>query len=124
MCSRRRRLCYFWSPAPRCFSYALRAPVGIDRLLVPHDPPNHLAVFPWRMSPISAISFSLLRSRCCRGPPGLTRLWLAMELMVLLVMVSAFIMVLGYAYHAALLYSLPGFSVVALHTALGLLLLT
>lgn len=106
------------------FSYALRARVGIDLLLVPHDPPNRMAVFPWRMSPISAISFSLLAISMLPWPARLTRLWQAMELMVLLVMVSALIMVLGYAYQAALLYSLPGFSVVALHTALGLLLLT
>lgn len=106
------------------FSYVLRAPVGIDRLLVPHDPPNHMSVFPWRMSPISAISLSLFAIAMLPWPARLRRLWLALELIVLLVMVSAFIMVLGYAYQAASLYSLPGFSVVALHTALGLLLLT
>lgn len=105
-------------------SYALRAPVGIDRLLVPHDPPNHMSVFPWRMSPISAISFSLLAIAMLPWPARLTRLWLAIELIVLLLLVSSFIMVLGYAYREASLYSLPGFSVVALHTALGLLLLT
>jgi signal transduction histidine kinase len=106
------------------FSYAVRAPVGIDLLLVPHDPPNRLSLFPWRMSPISAISFSLLAITMLPWPARLTRLWLAMEVMVLLISVSAFIMVLGYAYEAASLYSLPGFSVVALHTALGLLVLT
>jgi signal transduction histidine kinase len=105
-------------------SYALRAPVGIDRLLVPHDPPNQIAVFPWRMSPISAISFSLFATAMLPWPARMRRLWLALELIVLLVMVSSFIMVLGYGYQAASLYSLPGFSVVALHTAIGLLLLT
>jgi signal transduction histidine kinase len=83
-----------------------------------------MVVFPWRMSPISAISFSLLAIATLPWPARLTRLWLAMELVILLVMVSALIMVLGYVYQAASLYSLPGFSVVALHTALGLLLLT
>ena len=105
-------------------SYALRAPVGIDRLLVPHGPPNQLSVFPWRMSPISAISFSLLAIGMLPWPARLKRLWLALEVTVLLVMVSAFIMLLGHVYRAESLYSLPGFSVVALHTALGLLLLT
>ncbi len=105
-------------------NYAINAPVGIDRLLVPHDPPNRLSVFPWRMSPISALSFSLLAITMLPWPSRLTRLWLAMEVIVLLIAVSAFIMVLGYAYEAASLYSLPGFSVVALHTALGLVLLT
>ncbi|GFE83763.1 hypothetical protein GCM10011487_57630 [Steroidobacter agaridevorans] len=105
-------------------SYVLRFPVGIDRLLVPHDPPNHIVLFPWRMSPISAISFSLFAIAMLPWPARLTRLWLAMELTVLLVMVGSLIMVLGYAYQAASLYSLPGFSVVALHTALGLLLLS
>lgn len=104
-------------------SYALRAPVGIDRLLVPHGPPNPMSVFPWRMSPISAISFSLLAVAMLPWPSRLTRLWLALELAVLLVMVSAFIMLLGHVYRAASLYSLPGFSVVALHTALALLLI-
>ncbi|MFC4308712.1 ATP-binding protein [Steroidobacter flavus] len=105
-------------------SYAMHAPIGIDRLLVPHDPPNQLSLFPWRMSPISALSFSLLAVTMLPWPARLTRLWLAMEVIVLLISVSAFIMVLGYAYEAASLYSLPGFSVVALHTALGLLVLT
>lgn len=104
-------------------SYAMHIQVGIDRLLVPHDPPNRLRVFPWRMSPISAISFSALAITMLPWPARLTRLWLAMEVIVLLTSVSAFIMVLGYAYQARSLYSLPGFSVVALHTALGLLLL-
>jgi signal transduction histidine kinase len=105
-------------------TYAMHVEVGIDRLLVPHDPPNRLSVFPWRMSPISAISFSLLAITMLPWPARLTRMWLAMEVIVLLTSVSAFIMVLGYAYQASTLYSLPGFSVVALHTALGLLLLT
>lgn len=105
-------------------SYAVRAPVGIDRLLVPHDPPNQMLVFPWRMSPISAISFSLLAIVMLPWPAQSKRLWRTMELMILLVMVTAFIMMLGYAYEATTLYSLPGFSAVALHTALGLLVLT
>jgi len=104
-------------------SYVLHLPEGIDRLLVPDDSPNHLRVYPWRMSPISAISFSLLAIAMLPWPPR-SRLWLVMELIVLLISVCAFIMVVGYAYQAASLYSLPGFSVVALHTALGLLLLT
>ncbi len=105
-------------------SYALRAPVGIDLLLIPHDPPNRMGVFPWRMSPISALSFSLLAIAMLPWAARLTRLWLAMELMVLLVMVTALTMMLGYIYEATSLYSLPGFSVVALHTAVGLLVLT
>ena len=105
-------------------SYVLQMPIGIDKLLVRDDLPNPMTVFPWRMSPISAISFSLLAIAMLPWPARLTRLWLAMELIVLLTLVSAFIMVLGYAYQAASLYSLPGFSVVALHTAIGLLLLT
>lgn len=105
-------------------SYVLRIPTGIDQLLVPDGSPNHMRVFPWRMSPISAVSFSLLAIAMLPWPARLTRLWLAMESIVLLTSVSAFIMVLGYAYQATSLYSLPGFSVVALHTALGLLLLT
>ncbi len=105
-------------------SYVLQIPTGIDKLLVANDSPNQMRVFPWRMSPLSAISFSLLAIGMLPWPARLTRLWLAMELLVLLTMVTAFIMVLGYAYQAASLYSLPGFSVVALHTALALLLLT
>src|SRR5690606_24545314 len=41
-------------------SYVLQLPTGIDLLLVADDSPNHLRVFPWRMSPISAICLSLL----------------------------------------------------------------
>ncbi|HEY0939421.1 MAG TPA: ATP-binding protein [Steroidobacter sp.] len=105
-------------------SYVLQLPTGIDRLLVAEDSPNHLSVFPWRMSPISALSFSLIAMALLPWPARSRRLWLALELIVLLIAISAFIMVLGHAYRAASLYSLPGFSVVALHTALGLLLLT
>jgi signal transduction histidine kinase len=105
-------------------SYVLQIPEGIDKVLVPDDSPNHMRVFPWRMSPISASSFSLLAIAMLPWPAQLTRLWRAMEVLVLLTAVATFIMVLGYAYQAASLYSLPGFSVVALHTAVGLLLLT
>lgn len=105
-------------------SYVLQMPTGIDKLFVPDDSPNSLRVFPWRMSPISAISFSLLAIAMLPWPARLTRLWLTMELIVLFTSVTAFIMVLGYAYQASSLYSLPGFSVVALHTAIGLLVLT
>lgn len=105
-------------------SYVLQIPQGIDKVLVPADSPNHMRIFPWRMSPISASSFSLLAIAMLPWPERLTRLWRAMESIVLLTVVSAFIMVLGYAYQAASLYSLPGFSVVALHTAVGLLLLS
>jgi PAS domain S-box-containing protein len=104
-------------------SYALNLPIGIDKLLVSDNVPNSLRIFPWRMSPISAISFSMLAIAMLPWPPQAPRLWRAMELLVLLVSVSAFIMMLGHAYQASSLYSLPGFSVVALHTALGLLLL-
>ena len=41
-------------------SHALDLPIGIDKLLVPDDAHNPLPVFPWRMSPISAVGFSVL----------------------------------------------------------------
>jgi signal transduction histidine kinase len=105
-------------------SYVLHLPTGIDKLLVADDSPNQMQVFPWRMSPISAISFSLLATALLPWRARLTRLWVGLELIVLLIAISAFIMVLGHTYRAASLYSLPGFSSVALHTALGLLLLS
>lgn len=105
-------------------SYVFGLSKGIDKLLVGDDVPARLgSVFPWRMSPVSAISFCLLAIGMLPWPAQLTRLWRAMELIVLLTSVVAFIMVLGHAYRATSLYTLPGFSVVALHTALGLLLL-
>lgn len=105
-------------------SYLLNMTTGIDKLLVPEGAPNSLRVFPWRMSPISALSFSLLAIAMLPWPSRLARWWRALELLVLVTGIAAFIMLLGYAYRASSLYSLPGFSVVALHTALGLLLLT
>jgi hypothetical protein len=77
-----------------------------------------------RMSPISAMSFSVLALAMLPWPSRLTRVWRTLELLVLLTSVGAFIMVLGHAYKATTLYSLPGFSIVALHTALGLFSLT
>ncbi|MET0532961.1 MAG: ATP-binding protein [Steroidobacter sp.] len=105
-------------------SYGLNLPIGIDKLLVSDDVTTRLRIFPWRMSPISAISFGVLALAMLPWPERLTRLWLTLELLVLLTSVGAFIMVLGHAYKATTLYSLPGFSVVALHTALGLFALT
>jgi PAS domain S-box-containing protein len=101
-------------------SHMLQLPNGIDKLLVPDDTTPRLRVFPWRMSPISAVGFSMLALAMLPWPPRLARAWLTLELLVLLTSVGAFIMVLGHAYKATTLYSLPGFSVVALHTALGL----
>lgn len=105
-------------------TYAFGDPTGIDKLLVGDVPARPGKVFPWRMSPITATSFSLLAIAMLPWPARLTGLWRAMELIVLLISVTAFIMVLGYAYRAASLYTLPGFSIVALHTALGLLVLS
>jgi PAS domain S-box-containing protein len=105
-------------------THALDLPNGIDKLLVPDDATSRLHVFPWRMSPISAISFSVLALAMLPWPAQLARLWLTLELMVLLTSVGASIMLLGHAYKATTLYSLPGFSIVALHTALGLFALT
>lgn len=105
-------------------SYVFQLPNGIDKLLVADDLPTPLRVFPWRMSPISALGFSVLAIVMLPWPARLTRLWFALELLVLLTSVGAFIMVLGHAYKATTLYTLPGFSVVALHTALGLFALT
>lgn len=105
-------------------SYGLQLPNGIDKLLVPDSATSRLRVFPWRMSPISAVGFSVLAISMLPWPTRLPRAWLALESLVLFTAVSAFIMVLGHAYKATTLYSLPGFSVVALHTALGLLVLT
>lgn len=106
------------------FSYVMHVPDGIDRWLIADDVPTRLRVFPWRMSPITAISFSLLAIAMLPWPARLTRLWRAMELIVLITAVTAFIMVLGHAYGTSPLYTLPGFSVVALHTAIGLLALS
>jgi PAS domain S-box-containing protein len=106
-------------------TYFFGAPIGIDKLLIDDGVPSPLSsAFPWRMSPVSATSFSLLAIAMLPWPARLTWLWRTMELVVLLVSVTAFIMVLGYAYRAASLYSVPGYSVVALHTALGLLVLS
>jgi PAS domain S-box-containing protein len=105
-------------------SYVLQLPNGIDKLLVPDNTTPRLRVFPWRMSPISAVGFSVLALAMLPWPARMSRLWAALELLVLITSVSAFIMVLGHAYKATTLYSLPGFSVVALHTALGLFALT
>jgi PAS domain S-box-containing protein len=106
-------------------SYVMQAPVGIDKLLVPDElPSRNSAAFPWRMSPVSAIGFAVLAIAMLPWPARSTHLWLAMELIVLVTAVAAFIMVLGYAYRAPSLYSVPGYAGVALHTALGLLVLT
>jgi PAS domain S-box-containing protein len=105
-------------------SYVLQLPNGIDKLLVPDNATPRLRIFPWRMSPISAVGFSVLALAMLPWPARMNRLWAALELLVLITSVGAFIMVLGHAYKATTLYSLPGFSVVALHTALGLFALT
>lgn len=106
-------------------SYAVRAPVGIDKLLVTDTLQTHLrSVFPWRMSPVSAISFVLIAIAMLPWAARLARLWLALELIVLVTSVGAFVMVLGYAYRASSLYSVPGYAAVALHTAVGLLVMT
>jgi PAS domain S-box-containing protein len=105
-------------------SHVLQLPNGIDKLLVPDNATPRLRMFPWRMSPISAVSFSVLALAMLPWSRRLTRVWLTLELLVLLTSVGAFIMVLGHAYKATTLYSLPGFSIVALHTALGLFALT
>ena len=103
-------------------SYVAQAPAGIDKWLVSENVPLRTRPpFPWRMSPVSAISFSVLAIAMLPWPARWTRLCLALELMVVVTAVSAFVMLLGYVYRTSSLYSLPGYASVALHTALGVL---
>ena len=106
-------------------SYEYDVPIGIDKMLIgDHLLARAAPPFPWRMSPITAVSFGLLSLAMLPWPASYKRLWLGMELMVLLTSVGAFVMVLGYAYGTTTLYILPGHARVALHSALGLLALT
>ncbi|MEY4513367.1 MAG: hypothetical protein RLZZ450_5489, partial [Pseudomonadota bacterium] len=90
---------------------------GIDQLLFA-DPESPR--FPGRMSPISALLFVMLGSalllldrplRRARGWPS--------EFLALLIGALSLLVLLGYLYGVDVLYAVPTFSSIALHTALG-----
>ena len=101
--------------------YAWSLDFGIDQLLfpVPAEPPEYLA--PGRMAMATAIAFTLtglaLVCLCHR------RSFLLAQVAALTSALVSILAILGYAYGVDALYRIDAYSSVALHTALGLLVL-
>ena len=101
-------------------AYAFDYDLGIDQLLFV-DPTTTL--YPGRPAPTTAglflsIAIALLLLRTPR-----TRLGVLIDLLAGVVVAGAYLAIIGYLYHAPALYTVPGYSSMALHTAIGHLLL-
>jgi hypothetical protein len=101
-------------------AYAFDYDLGIDQLLFV-DPTTSL--YPGRPAPATAgffllIAIALLLLRTSRNGLGVL-----IDLPAGVVVAGAYLAIIGYLYHAPALYTVPGYSSMALHTAIGHLLL-
>jgi PAS domain S-box-containing protein len=103
-------------------AYAFDYDLGIDQLLFA-DRATPASLHPGRPAPTTAgfflfIAIALLLLRTSR-----TRVGVLVDLMAGVVVAGAYLAIIGYLYHAPALYSVPGYGSMALHTAIGHLLL-
>jgi hypothetical protein len=96
---------------------------GIDELLFRDNPGAIATSQPGRMAPATAVSFvfvglALIASRKRRASGRLAR-WLAAPAFLI-----AGLVLIGYSYGVSQLYAVPPYSSIALHTAIGILVLS
>ncbi|HVJ15709.1 MAG TPA: hypothetical protein VM686_09710, partial [Polyangiaceae bacterium] len=98
--------------------YLLGVDFGIDQLLFRGDASDASDALPGRMAPVTAFNFFVL---------GLAALAVdapqrfALGAPILLAAVSSFLALLGYLYGTSSLYSIAGYTAMALHTTIGFL---
>lgn len=99
--------------------YGLGLQFGIDQFFHPGSASADRRIFPGRMALATATNFLLLGAALAILDTGARRL---SQLLALLAMGIATLAILGYAYGVSALYDVGFFSTVALHTAIGTLL--
>ena len=97
--------------------YILRLESGIDQILLREA--TSTARYPGRPSPITALEFSMMgvASLLFRRPS--LRAHRTMQLLASLMMIFAYLAVIGYLYSMPALYTIAGYNSIALHTAVA-----
>lgn len=103
--------------------YLLDRNLGIDELTFDDAPGAAMTVDPGRLAPQSAVNFLLLGVAVLVMDAPHRRLRELAEVLVLLPMAIAAFAVIGYAYGAGSFTGVAAFSPIALHTAIGFLVL-
>jgi len=93
---------------------------GIDQILM-HTPPDKVAPqFPGRMAPNTALAFILLGTSLLLLDNARRVLHMMAESLAIVVLVGAFLAIVGYMLNVTALYGLTGYTTMAFHTAIGL----
>ncbi len=95
--------------------YVFDLDLGIDQLLFSEDPQPVRTTYPGRMSPVTALGFSLLGPAAALRPTP-TRPWLVQALALPPIALSTLSLV-GYAYGAEAFQGLAAYTPLAVHTA-------
>ena len=103
-------------------AYAFDYDLGIDQLLFV-DPTTPAALHPGRPAPTTAGFFLLIAVALLLLRTSRSRVHALVDLLAGAVVAGAYLAIIGYLYHAPALYTVPGYSSMALHTAIGHLLL-
>jgi signal transduction histidine kinase len=101
-------------------AYAFDYDLGIDQLLFV-DPTT--TVYPGRPAPTTAGFFLLIAIALLLLRTSVSHIHAVVDLLAGTVVAGAYLAIIGYLYHAPALYTVPGYSSMALHTAIGHLLL-
>jgi hypothetical protein len=103
-------------------AYAFDHDLGIDQLLFV-DPTTPATLHPGRPAPTTAGFFLLIAVALLLLRTSRSRVHPLVDLLTGAVVVGAYLAIIGYLYDAPALYTVPGYSSMALHTAIGHLLL-
>ena len=103
-------------------AYAFDYDLGIDQLLFV-DPTTPASLHPGRPAPTTAGFFLLIAVALLLLRTSRRRVHALVDLLAGAVVAGAYLAIIGYLYHAPALYTVPGYSSMALHTAIGHLLL-
>ena len=104
------------------FEYALRIDLHIDQLLFVESAPAATA-YPGRMALATALNFVMLGAALILDRSANRHVHVVTQILSVLVMLSSYIAIIGYAYNVSALYTVFPYSSVALHTAILFLML-
>ena len=98
--------------------------VGLDEWLFPEPATSPATAYPGRMLPVTALCFLLSGGALLLASSGRRRAESAAWMLSLVTGIVALLALVGCAYGVEPFYSLPGFTSMAIHTAVGFLLLS
>lgn len=99
--------------------YALGMDAGIDQILSSEPAGELQTSSPGRMAPITALNFALLGAVLLSLNGRRRAGHMASQALAIVVLLVAFVAFIGYCFDTAVLYGIPGYTSMAIHTAVG-----